>query len=62
MKGIDHSRIRLLPTRSISCRATQVMTKLVNATDSAVRVGLSKPMMVKMVAAKYIREFYMATS
>jgi hypothetical protein len=61
MKGIDHRRMRRLPMRSISCKATQVMIKFVSATDSAVRVGLEKPMMENMVAEKYIREFWMVS-
>lgn len=52
--------MRLLPTRSINTRAAQVMMKLVVATESDVRVGLEKPSMVKMVAEKYIREFYLS--
>jgi hypothetical protein len=57
MIGIDQSRIRLLPTRSISSRATQVMTRFVMATERLVSVGLSNPRIVKMVAEKYINEF-----
>ena len=57
MTGIDQSRMRLLPTRSISRRAPQVMRKFVSATDSEVNVGLSKPRTVKIVAEKYMREF-----
>jgi len=57
MIGMDHSSIRLLPTRSISSKAAQVIRKLVNATESDVSVGLEKPRIVKMVAEKYIREF-----
>jgi hypothetical protein len=37
------------------------MIKFVSATDSAVRVGLEKPMMENMVAEKYIREFWMVS-
>jgi len=57
MIGIDQRRIRLLPTRSMSIRAAQVMRKFVTATVSDVKVGLSNPRMVKMVAEKYISEF-----
>lgn len=58
MIGMDQRRIRLRPTRSMSNRAAQVMRKFVSATEREVRVGLSKPRMVKMVAEKYIKEFY----
>jgi hypothetical protein len=37
--------------------ATQVIRKFVIATVREVRVGLSNPKMVKIVAEKYIREF-----
>lgn len=55
--GMDQRRIRLRPARSMRLNATQVMMKLVTATESAVNVGLEKPTMVKIVAEKYIREF-----
>ena len=58
MIGIDQRRIRLLPTRSIRTRAAQVRKKFVIATESEVNVGLEKPRRVKIVAEKYIREFY----
>jgi hypothetical protein len=58
MIGMDQRRIRLRPIRSMSNRAAQVMRKFVSATEREVRVGLSKPRMVKMVAEKYIKEFY----
>lgn len=58
MIGIDASSMRLLPMRSISSRAAHVMMKLVIATESDVKVGLEKPRRVKMVAEKYIKEFY----
>jgi intein-encoded DNA endonuclease-like protein len=58
MIGMDQRRIRLRPTRSIRRRAVQVMRKFVTATVREVKVGLSKPNMVKMVAEKYIKEFY----
>jgi hypothetical protein len=44
--------------RSINKRATQVRKKLVRATEREVRVGEANPRIVKMVAEKYIREFY----
>jgi len=34
------------------------MTKFVVATEREVKVGLEKPIMVNMVAEKYMREFY----
>ena len=58
MTGVDQRRIRLLPTRSIRTRATQVIAKFVNATERDVIVGFPKPRIVKIVAEKYIREFY----
>ena len=58
MIGIDQRRIRLLPTRSMRRRAAHVMRKFVTATVSDVKVGLSNPKMVKIVAEKYISEFY----
>lgn len=58
MIGMDQRRIRLRPIRSMSSRAAQVMRKFVTATEREVRVGLSKPRIVKMVAEKYIKEFY----
>jgi len=57
MTGTEYRRMRLLPTRSISRRATQVIRKFVIATDMDVKVGLAKPRIVKMVAEKYIKEF-----
>ncbi len=57
MIGIEYRRIRLLPTRSISTSAAQVIKKLVIATDMDVKVGLEKPRVVKIVAEKYIKEF-----
>ncbi len=55
--GIEESRIRLRPIRSIRNRAAQVMMKFVIATVSDVSVGLAKPNSVNMVAEKYISEF-----
>lgn len=57
MIGIEYRMIRLLPTRSISTSAAQVIKKLVIATDMDVKVGLEKPRVVKIVAEKYINEF-----
>jgi len=56
--GNDPRRIRLLPTRSMRTRAAHVMMKLVTATVREVKVGLENPRIVKIVAEKYIREFY----
>ena len=55
--GMEPRRIRRLPIRSISSRATQVIRKLVTAITRDVKVGLLKPRMVKIVAEKYMREF-----
>lgn len=55
--GMDQRRMRRLPTRSMSNKATQVRRKFVTATESDVSVGLWKPRMVKIVAEKYISEF-----
>ncbi len=41
----------------MSTKAVQVMMKLVIATVMEVNVGLAKPISVKMVAEKYMREF-----
>jgi len=57
MIGIDQRRMRLRPMRSMRRRAAQVMKKLVTATVREVRVGLSNPRIVKIVAEKYINEF-----
>ena len=59
MTGIDQRRTRRLPTRSMSTKATQVKRKFVTATESDVNVGLRNPRMVKMVAEKYISEFWL---
>jgi len=58
MIGMDPRRIRLRPIRSMSMSATQVIRKFIIATVREVRVGLSNPKIVKIVAEKYIREFY----
>ena len=57
MIGMDQRRMRLRPMRSMRRRAAQVIRKLVTATVREVKVGLSNPRMVKMVAEKYIKEF-----
>lgn len=58
MMGIEYNRIRRLPIRSISTKAATVRTKFVTATDREVSVGLENPRMLKMVAEKYIKEFW----
>lgn len=58
INGIEYSRIRRRPTRSMSSRAPMVKMKLVVATVSDVSVGTENPSMVKMVAEKYINEFW----
>lgn len=54
MNGIEKSRIRRLPTRSILRKATKVKTKFVIATESDVSVGEVKPTNAKIVAEKYL--------
>lgn len=60
MIGIEIRRIRRRPMRSIRMRAAIVRTKFVQATEREVSVGEEKPRIVKMVAEKYINEFYCA--
>ncbi|KAL8740995.1 MAG: hypothetical protein Q9190_006358, partial [Brigantiaea leucoxantha] len=55
--GIVWRRIARRPTRSISIKAIRVQIKLVNATDTEVKIGEVKPRREKIVAEKYIREF-----
>jgi hypothetical protein len=62
MIGMEYNRILRRPIRSISRRARHVRTKFVRATESEVKVGEAKPSIVKMVAEKYIREFYVYIS
>ena len=57
MIGIEERSILRLPIRSMSNNAAQVMIKFVMATTRDVKVGFSKPRIVKIVAEKYIREF-----
>lgn len=60
--GIEMRRMRRRPMRSMRMRAAQVRMKFVRATDKEVSVGEVKPRIVKMVAEKYIREFYFYVS
>ena len=57
MNGIEYKSILLLPIRSMRPSATSVNRKFVTATVKDVKVGLSNPTIVKMVAEKYINEF-----
>lgn len=51
-------RMRRRPIRSIRVNATRVLVKLVMAIEREVRVGEEKPIREKIVAEKYIREFF----
>lgn len=55
--GIVKSNTRRRPIRSIIIIAIIVKMKLVIATDKDVKVGEEKPIVEKIVAEKYIREF-----
>ncbi len=57
MTGIDSSRIRRRPRRSMSRREMMVKMKFVHATVREVRVGEAKPRRENRVAEKYISEF-----
>ena len=57
MTGIESSKIRRRPIRSIRLNATTVSKKLVKAMDKEAKVGASKPTRANMVAEKYIKEF-----
>jgi hypothetical protein len=58
MNGIEYKRTLLRPMRSTSPSAATVPRKFVTATTMEVSVGLWKPITVKIVAEKYISEFY----
>lgn len=58
MKGIEYSKMRLRPIRSIKTSASTVKAKFVAATVKEVSVGIENPSIVKIVAEKYIKEFY----
>jgi hypothetical protein len=50
--------MRRRPMRSMEWKATSVKAKFVQAMESEVRVGEVKPRRAKMVAEKYMREFW----
>lgn len=58
MKGMVRRSILRRPTLSIRAKATRVKTKLVSAMDREVPMGDVKPTRLKIVAEKYINEFY----
>ena len=58
MTGTERSRMRRRPIPSTISKAIIVQTRLVTAIDKEVKVGEEKPMREKMVAEKYIREFW----
>lgn len=60
--GIVESKMLRRPTWSIISRANRVQIKLVPAIDKEVKVGEEKPTREKIVAEKYIREFYNSVS
>ena len=60
--GIESKRIRRRPMRSMRIIATRVKMKFVMATVSEVRVGEAKPRREKIVAEKYMREFWIFIS
>lgn len=58
MNGVERSRIRRRPMVSMRIKAMTVKRKFVPATEREVPIGDVKPTMAKMVAEKYMREFY----
>lgn len=58
MTGIEERRMRRRPMRSMVHKAIRVKVKLVRAMERDVRVGDEKPRREKIVAEKYIREFW----
>ena len=56
--GMERRRMRRRPMRSMSRRARRVKVKFVRAMERAGVVGEEKPIREKMVAEKYIREFW----
>jgi hypothetical protein len=59
MKGIERSRIRRRPMRSMLWKARRVARKFVRAMVRDVSVGEGKDRRAKIVAEKYINEFLM---
>lgn len=58
MIGIESRRILRRPRRSIRIRESRVKRRFVIATESEVRVGVEKWRRSKIVAEKYMREFW----
>lgn len=58
MMGTERRRMRRRPMRSMEWNATRVKAKFVRAMEREVRVGEWKPTRRKMVAEKYIMEFW----
>lgn len=58
MNGMERSKMRRRPRRSMKRRETMVKRKFVVATESEVSVGVAKPRREKRVAEKYMREFW----
>lgn len=58
MNGMLLSRMFRRPTVSIRLKATSVKAKFVTATDDEVPMGEVKPTKEKIVALKYMSEFY----
>jgi hypothetical protein len=57
MKGIVCSRMARRPRRSIQVKARRVKRKFVRAMAREVPIGERKPMRLKIVAEKYMRQF-----
>lgn len=58
MMGRVDRRMRRRPIRSMMVKAMRVKMKLVRAMDRDVSVGEENPMTEKIVAEKYMREFW----
>jgi len=58
MMGMERRRMRRRPRRSMAWKAMRVKAKFVRAMEREVRVGERKPTREKMVAEKYMREFW----
>lgn len=58
MMGMEARRMRRRPMRSMLWKAMRVKEKFVRAMEREVRVGEVKPRREKMVAEKYMREFW----
>jgi hypothetical protein len=58
MKGMERRRMARRPTVSMAVKATRVKIKFVTAMEREVKTGEVKPTRAKIVAEKYIKEFY----